>query len=504
MDDPAVTDVVDVVAPVDAAGLIAQVRDHAIIALDSSGTIESWNLGAQRLTGWNADEIVGHSLSVFYPDDERRAGLPLELLDRARRDGSVEHTGWRVRKDGSQLWCDVTITALHDEAGRVTGFAAVTRDLTDQHDLELSLRRSEERFRLLVGQVRDYAIFALDGSGTIESWNAGAERLKGWTTEEALGRSSSIFYTPEDRRAGLPLALLSEARREGRVEHTGWRVRKDGTRFWADVVLTALESDDGTITGFAKITRDLTEARRVEEAQRTFYSTFAHDFLTPVTALQGYADLLRDATPEEREGFVVHIEQNAARLGAMMGNLVAHAPRPASSAPQLPVAERAEAIDVVELVHAVRGRLGTAYAVDRVVVEPAGLLVRADPAAMERILTNIVSNALLYAEHGDVAVRLVEHAGLARLTVADTGRGIHPDDIGTIFEEYQRGRLADEDGGSGLGLASARHLVEQQGGTIAITSRLGGGTTVTMDFPSAGAARTATVSSLDERRSATA
>ena len=248
--------------------LVAQVADYAIIALDPQGTIETWNLGAERAKGYTADEAIGRSFAMFYPEADRRAGLPLELLLKARQDGRVEHTGWRVRKDGTQFWGDVVITAIHDPDGHLTGYTKVTRDLTEEHALELALRSSEERFRLLVGQVSDYAIIALDPQGAIETWNLGAERVKQYTADEAIGRNFTMFYTEEDRRSGLPFRLLNAAREEGRVEHTGWRLRKDGTRFWADVVITALHDADGNMSGFAKVTRDLTEQHALEEKLR--------------------------------------------------------------------------------------------------------------------------------------------------------------------------------------------------------------------------------------------
>src|SRR5204862_490866 len=162
--------------------------------------------------------------------------------------------GWRVRKDGTRFWGDVIITALHDDQGNHTGYVKVTRDLTEQHHLQQQLRSSEERLRLLVGQVVDYAIIALDLQGTIETWNLGAQRVKAYTAEQAIGRSFAMFYTDEDRGAGLPLQLLSQSPRRGRSEHNGWRIRKDGSRFWGDVVITALHDADGHLSGYAKVT----------------------------------------------------------------------------------------------------------------------------------------------------------------------------------------------------------------------------------------------------------
>src|SRR3978361_1494216 len=181
--------------------LAGQVLDYAILGLSTQGVIETWNLGAERVKGYSAEEAIGRSFSMFYPEEDRRAGLPLSLLLAARDEGRVEHLGWRVRKDGTRFWGDVVITAVRDEDGNHIGFTKVTRDLTEQHDLELRLRASEERFRLLVGQVQDYAIIALDPPGVLQTWNLRAERVKGYTAEEAIGRGFARVYNEEDAQA---------------------------------------------------------------------------------------------------------------------------------------------------------------------------------------------------------------------------------------------------------------------------------------------------------------
>ncbi len=327
--------------------LVSQVIDYAIIALDPHGIIESWNAGAEQVKGYEPGEILGKHFSVFYADEDRRAGLPLRLLDEARSLGRVEHTGWRVRKDGSRFWADVIITALRNEEGQLTGYAKVTRDLTEQHRLEQSLRTSEERFRVLVSQVLDYAIIALDAQGIVETWNAGAEQVKGYLADEIIGKHFSVFYTDEDRRAGLPLRLLDEARAYGRVEHTGWRVRKDGTRFWGDVVITALHDDRGRLTGFGKVTRDLTEHVSLEAARESFFRGISHDLKTPLAALKGFASILADdQDPDQRRQVAARLEANVDRLTAMVNELVEHAQLRAGTVPM--TLERVALADLVE------------------------------------------------------------------------------------------------------------------------------------------------------------
>ena len=237
--------------------LVESVQDYAIFALDPSGHILSWNEGAFRLKGYTADEIIGRHFSIFYPPEDVARGKTAWELEVAARDGRVEDEGWRIRKDGSRFWANVVITALRDPSGALVGFGKVTRDLTERHKNEDELRQSEERFRLIVQNVRDYAIFMLDPQGYIETWNEGARRIKGYSEQEIIGRHFSTFYPREDVERGKPPRELEVAAREGRFEDEGWRIRKDGSSFWANVVITALRDARGRLVGYGKITRDL-------------------------------------------------------------------------------------------------------------------------------------------------------------------------------------------------------------------------------------------------------
>ncbi|WP_457302412.1 PAS domain-containing protein, partial [Phyllobacterium sp. P5_D12] len=242
--------------------LLNAVTDYAIYMLDADGIISSWNAGAQRFKGYKPDEIIGEHFSRIYTDADRVSGLPARALETAARGGRFEGEGWRVRKDGTQFWAHVIVDPIRSPSGEVIGFAKITRDMTERKASEDALKSSQEQFRILVQGVTDYAIYMLDPDGNIVSWNAGAERIKGYAPSEIIGQHFSKFYTQEDLDAGMPQYALDTARETGPYEKEGWRVRKDGSRFSASVVIDAVRDEAGKLIGFAKVTRDVTERNR--------------------------------------------------------------------------------------------------------------------------------------------------------------------------------------------------------------------------------------------------
>ncbi len=252
--------------------LVDSVTDYAIIMLDPEGHVATWNAGAQRLKGYTAAEIIGQHFSRFYPREALDKGWPAEELRRAAAEGRFEDEGWRVRKDGSRFWANVIITALRDETGRLVGFGKVTRDLTERKQAADRTRESEERFRLILESVRDYAIFTLDPEGRLTSWSAGAEHILGYRAAEVIGQNPARFFTSADVQGGKPEADLRVAAAEGRYEDEGWRVRKDGTKFWANVIVTALRDPAGNLAGFVKVARDISARRQAEEARDKIFN----------------------------------------------------------------------------------------------------------------------------------------------------------------------------------------------------------------------------------------
>jgi PAS domain S-box-containing protein len=486
--------------------LVESARDYAIFALDTAGRILTWNIGAERIKGYTRDEIVGQHFSVFYPPEDIAAGKPARELAEAIRDGRVEDEGWRLRKDGSAFWADVVITTLRDESGALVGFAKITRDLTDRRNAALALVRSEEQFRLLVQNVRDYAIFRLDADGRVASWNAGAEAIKGYRPGEIIGSHFSAFYTPEDVASGKPARALQIATQSGAYKEEGWRVRRDGTTFWASVVITPLRDVNGVVTGYAKITRDLTErraaqqralndARRVGEAEAAsrmkseFLTVMSHELRTPINATIGYAQLIDAAiggpVTEQQRDYVARICTSQQHLLRIINDLLDYGKISAKK-----VVLEFSPVAVQTIVDAVFPMIEPQAAVKGLELRraqgPSDAVVRVDRIKAEQILLNLLSNAVKFTPAGGcISVTTAADGPWATVAVHDTGPGIPPDKSEAIFEPFvQLGRsLASGHQGTGLGLAISRDLAREMGGDIEVATTPGAGATFTVKLP---------------------
>jgi len=471
--------------------LVEGVRDYAIFMLDGAGRVLSWNTGAQRMKGYRADEIVGKHFSCFYPPEAVEAGKPARLLALAARDGRVEDEGWRVRQDGSRFWADVTITALRDPDGSVIGFAKVTRDITERRRAELALHESEERFRLLVESVQEYAIFVLDPAGRVASWNAGAEAIKGYAADEILGQHVAVFYTPEDVALGKPQAQLEAAAREGRVEDEGWRLRKDGNRFWADTVITAMRDPTGALIGFGKVTRDLTRRRRVEEQlaqsnaelERFSYSV-SHDLRAPLRAINGYAQaVLEDyaaALDAEGQRFLGIIRDSAKRGGELIDALLNFSRLGRQTLSMEPV-------DLTELARAVVDELRRSTDVEGmdVIVDPLQP-TRGDRTLLRQVLANLIGNAFKFSRgrpHPQIEIGARREGQAVVYFVRDNGVGFDMRYADKLFGVFQRLHRADEFEGTGVGLALAQRIIQRHGGRIWADGKVDGGATFFFTLP---------------------
>jgi PAS domain S-box-containing protein len=486
--------------------LVDSITDYAIYMLDENGFVVSWNPGARRFKGYESAEIIGQHFSRFYTEEDRRQGLPALALKAARENGRFEGEGWRVRKDGTRFWVNVVIDPIIDARGDLVGYAKVTRDLTERKSAEDMLRKSEQQFRLLIQSVTDYAIYMLSPEGIITNWNTGAERIKGYTPQEIIGQHFSRFYGPEDVAAGLPQMGLETARREGRFEKEGWRYRKDGSKFWASVVIDAIRAPNGELIGYAKITRDMTERKQAQEqlerareamaqsqkmdAIGQLTGGVAHDFNNLLMAVLGSLELIRRRLPED------------AKLKLLLNNAFEGARRGVSLTQRmLSFARRQElsltAVNVKALVSGMseilERSLGPLMTIETDIPENLPN-IRADVNQLETALLNLTVNARdAMPNGGTIKITACVMAtppvmGTKALNgecvvvrVSDTGEGMDADTLARAREPFFTTKGIGK--GTGLGLSMVHGMTEQLGGRLRIESLKGKGTSVEMWIP---------------------
>jgi PAS domain S-box-containing protein len=486
--------------------LVEGVIDYAIYMLDPSGLVVNWNTGATRLKGYSAEEIVGEHFSKFYTREERRNGLPGRVLETAAREGRYESEGWRVRKDGSRFWASVVVDAIRNEKGDLEGFAKVTRDITERRVAQDAIRESERQFRLLVAGVTDYALYMLDPNGIITSWNAGAERIKGYATNEIIGQHFSRFYPERDRSAGMPARALYTAAQEGRFEAEGWRVRKDGSLFWANVIIDPIRDEHGNLVGFAKITRDITERRDAQnaleevQAQRAHAQKMdalgqltggvAHDFNNLLMVVGGHIQSIKRHIGDDPKLIraAEAIELAAQRGAALTRQLLTFSRRQPFRPVVVSLRERVDALGSM-----LARALGNTVKLVAT-IEPDTWLVKVDPSELELALVNVILNARDAMRGGGVITVTTENVVLSArdtseriegefvaLRINDTGTGIPPDILPRIFEPFFTTK--EVSAGSGLGLSQVYGFAQGSGGAVTVDSALGRGTTVSLFLP---------------------
>ncbi|WP_136163444.1 hybrid sensor histidine kinase/response regulator [Sphingomonas flavalba] len=486
--------------------LVDAISDYAIYMLDPDGIVTNWNAGAQRFKGYAAEEIVGQHFSRFHTPEDQRAGVPERALATAQREGKFEREGWRVRKDGERFWAHVIIDPVWGRDGELVGFAQITRDLTERQAAAEILRQSEEQFRLLVQSVTDYAIYRLDPQGNVASWNAGAERIKGYSPAEIIGSHFSRFYTEEDRAAGEPARALGIAREQGRFSAEGWRVRKDGSRFRASVVIDSILDEKGQLQGFAKITRDVTEREETQhkldiarealfqsqkmEAIGQLTGGVAHDFNNLLMAILSSLSLLEKQLPDNASArrLIGNARQGAERGAALTQRMLAFARRQHLNP---------EPVDVPQLVRGMRDllqrTLGPSHPI-RLQFPLSLPHVLADANQLEMALLNLAVNARdampeggpisIAADEGSVEDGEVDGLGGGRyvkLAVIDTGSGMDAATLARATEPFFTTKGVGK--GTGLGLSMIHGLADQMKGALVLRSVVGEGTTAELWLP---------------------
>ncbi|WP_211258495.1 hybrid sensor histidine kinase/response regulator [Luteibacter rhizovicinus] len=492
--------------------LVEGISDYAIFWLEPGGAVATWNAGALHATGYSAADMIGQPFSLLFSGEDNGTGAPEALLDTALREGRSELDGWLLRKDGSRFWAQILIDPVRD-GDTPLGFGVVMRDRTERKRLDEELRRSQEQFRVLVQGVADYAIYMLDPGGHITSWNSGAERIKGYAPEEVIGRHYSAFFTPDDVARGEPTTNLEAVAREGRIETEGWRLRKDGSRFWAHVVIDRITDDTGKLIGFAKVTRDVTErrasAQALEQAREALFQSqkleavgqltggVAHDFNNLLMAVQGNLELMRD-----------HAELPE-RLNRLVGNALTGVRRGVSLTQRMLAFARRqqlhlEPVNVVTLVSGMsdllRTSLGPSIAIE--VRFPLALPdVMGDINQLELCVLNLCVNARdAMGEGGIISIQAATEAiGTAhllhlapgdyvRLSIADNGSGMDATTLARATEPFFTTKGVGK--GTGLGLSMVHGIVQQSGGALQLESG-DAGTTVSIYLPVAPSEATA-------------
>ncbi|WP_106804464.1 PAS domain-containing sensor histidine kinase [Pseudomonas sp. S5D5] len=483
--------------------LVEAVVDYAIYMLDTNGLIRSWNSGAKRIKQYDQSEVLGKHFSLFYTPEDLASDLPGRALKSADESGRFEGEGWRVRKDGTRLWALVIIDPIRAEDGSLIGFAKVTRDLTERRAAEQALRQSEQQFSLLVQGVTDYALYMLDPNGIITTWNAGAQRIKGYEPAEVIGRHYSMFFQADDVANHVPQRALATVVSEGRYEGQGWRVRKDGTRFLVHVVIDPIRNEQGELIGYAKITRDVTESvqaqQEIKETREALFQAqkmeslgqltggIAHDFNNLLMVILGSLELARKRVPQD------------SKVQSLLNNAIAGAQRGATLTQRMLAFARRQELDPqpVDVGGLIRNMsdllcrmLGAGIRVDTqfpLVLRP----VLVDMSQLEMAVMNLVINARdAMGGEGRILISAREDSfpgsppGSDRLiciAVIDTGPGMSEATLQRAMEPFFTTKGAGK--GTGLGLSMVHGLAAQSKGHFVLKSVVGEGTRAELWLP---------------------
>lgn len=501
--------------------IMAEIRDYAFILLDQEGNIVDWNNGAEVLEGYPAQEVTGKNLRLLYSREDRDHGLPEKLLQDAKNQGSASYQGRHLRKDGTTFWGYTSITAHTGWDGEIWGYSCIIRNFPERAaagdklsaylgELQRTneqLRRSEERYHRMIDEVQDYAIIFLNVSGEIENWNAGAQNINGYTAAEVIGSSFTIFYTPEDLAAGLPVKLLREASMSGRAVDEGYRVRKDGTRFWASVVITALHDSQNRVIGYSKVTRDLTGRKEAEQAMdqknraleqanaqlSSFAFVASHDLKEPLRKIQVFTSRIveTESLSEKSTGYVDKILKSASRMQTLIEELLAFSKM---SAPG-----EKEMVDLNQVITDVRNDLELAIA-DKHATITSGFLptISGTTFQLHQLFFNLFSNSLKFAKMDVDPVISIEYEKVTGprpahgimdgnkyhcISITDNGIGFSQDQASKIFDVFYRLHSREMFEGTGIGLAIVKRVVENHNGVIATEGKPGQGAKFFVYFP---------------------
>ncbi len=490
--------------------------NFSVIATDEKGIVQLFNAGAELMLGYAAADVVDRITPAEISDPQelraRATALSKEhgaaimpgfeaLVFKAARGIEDIYELTYIRKDKSRFPAIVSVTALRTDQGPIIGYLLIATDNTVRKDVEDKRLWAEESFQLMVESVTDCAIIMLDEQGRVKSWNEGAQRIQGYSAKEIIGQHNSRFFSQEDIDIKKPERTLQEAAAAGRSEDNGWRVRKDGSTFWANVVMTAIRDSAGALRGYATLERDMTERRRIDAelnqakataeaanlAKSDFLSSMSHELRTPLNAILGFAQLMESDVPAPTPGQKVSIEQILqagwyllALINEVLDLSLIESGRLSFSPEKVSLAEvLSDCQAMMEPLALKRGITMSFPAFN------APVFVMADRTRVRQILVNLLSNAIKYNRtNGSIMVDCVARApGFVRLSVQDTGLGLTAEKLTQLFQPFNR--LGQEDGaeqGTGIGLVVTKRLIEVMRGTIGVESTVGVGTLFWIDL----------------------
>ena len=470
--------------------LVESIEDYAIFMLDLTGLVATWNAGGRRLFDYSADEIEGQHISRFYLAEDQTASKPERELETARVQGRIKDEGWRMRKDGSRFCASASITLMRDAQDAPIGFAMAVYDLTEHNQTAQQLRTKEEQFQRLVESVEEYAIYMLDPTGNVATWNSGAEKIKQYRAPEIIGKHFSCFYTAEDVAAGVPQRNLAETRMKGHIRAQGVRIRKDGSIFQAEVVLAALRDKSGQLSGFSKVTRDVTDQVRSREleaekiaavqankAKDDFLAALSHELRTPLTPALAAASYLADNTskfPSEFSEDVDTIRRNVQLQARLIDDLLdlTRVTRGKIDLHFARVDAHAVLREALEIAKTGIGDKALKISTD---LQATNHHIWADPVRIQQVFWNLINNAVKFTGAGGrITIRTAndEHDHF-EFEVTDTGIGIEAQRQPSLFKAFEQGErgITRQFGGLGLGLAISKNLIDLHHGVITVESR---------------------------------